>query len=96
MDNVAEYILLIDFTRGVPSRISGHGKCLYYAATMHFVGNTSLAYEFTTFSQLKHNIIVSSIFTGPKSRRVELDVVNSVTVGTFRGCRRTAQNEVFH
>ena len=63
---------------------------------MHFVGNTGLAYESTTFNQLKHNIIVSSIFTGPKSRRVELDVVNSVTVGTFRGCRRTAQNEVFH
>ena len=74
----------------LPKIILPDGKCLSDAATIHFVENTGLALEFTLVNQLEHNILVYLSYAGPKYRRVEFYVVNSVlsvTVETFSGRR---------
>ena len=49
----------------------------YQRLLLHFVRNKRLALERTTVSQLEHNILFYSSYTGPKYWRVELEEVNS-------------------
>ena len=56
--------------------------------TMYFVGNTSLALELVTVSQLKNDILAYWSYAGIKYWQIELDAVNSLTIGTFSGLKQ--------
>ena len=56
--------------------------------TMYFAGNTSLALELVTVSQLKNDILAYSSYAGIKYWQIELDAVNSLTIGTFSGLKQ--------
>ena len=84
MDNVAEDLLLFDFTKVAPSRILVGAKCI---PDNVFCREYKLSFRACN-CQLKNDILVYSSYAGIKYWQIELDAVNSVTIGTISGLKQ--------